>query len=195
MVMGHLATALIPASKLKSPPLWWLLFCAQFGDIFWLTISLFGLETLKPDSFLDVSIIGMSIDMPYSHTGAGVLIESLVIGGIAFAVWKSVPLAAWSAFLTFAHWLQDLASGWQHEVFTVGSPKIGLGLYNTNPYLAMGIEVGFALAMVLLYFRMEASKGREVSRRGKIILLAVFVGGSTFFIPNATHSMRQIFGL
>lgn len=193
--MGHFATALLPYSKLRGTPAWLLLLCAQFGDWTWLLLALANVEAPTPTNFLDVSIVGLEAAMPYSHTGLGTLVQTVAVAAVVQAVWKNKALSLWCGGLVFLHWVQDLVSGWPHEVFTVDTPKIGFGFYETNPYLAFGIEVVFSLGCCLWFVKSEAAFGRPLSQRNKLILFAVFVGGSTMFIPTATHSFRTLLGL
>jgi hypothetical protein len=195
VTMGHFATALFPYSKVKDSPAWLLLFCSQLSDFFWLFLAIFGIESPTPTNFLDVTIVGLKVTMPYSHTGAGTLALAAVTGGIVQGVWKNKALSIWCGVLVLAHWVQDLISGWRHEIFTVGTPKIGLGLYDTNPYVAFAIELAFAFACCVWFVQSEAKQGRPLTQRAKVILYAAFVGGSTMFIPTATHSFRTLLGL
>ena len=65
----------------------------------------------------------------------------------------------------------------------------------SNPYLAFAIEAAFAAALCVWFVRSEAVQGRPIARPKQAVLAAVLVGGSLFFVPNATTSMRTLFGL
>jgi hypothetical protein len=194
MMMGHFATALIPYSRVKGASAWLLLLCAALPDFLWLTLALFGIETPRPDSFLDVSIIGLKATMPFSHTGVGVTLLALATFGIVQGIWKNKSLSIWCGVLVVLHWLCDLLSGWHHEVLWAGTPNIGLDLYARSPYIAFAIEIVFSAALVSWFVKSE-SKERPLTTKQKAILYASFVGGSTIFLPTAYSSLRALLGL
>jgi hypothetical protein len=195
MTMGHFVTALVPQGRMKDAPIWLLLFCAQLPDFVWLALALVGLETPTPASFLDVSIIGLHAEMPYSHTGAGILVMALATAGVVYAVWRQRDLALWCGALVIVHELCDLLSGWQHEIFTRGTPRIGLGLYARSPVVALLIEAVFSALVVAWYVRNERLQGRAIAQKKQARLYAIFAGGSLFFIGNAYTSFRTLLHL
>jgi hypothetical protein len=195
MTMGHLATALVPHSRLRDAPLWLLLLCAQLPDFLWLVLALAGLEAPAPTNFLDVTIVGLRTDLIYSHSGAGVALTALVTAGIVYAVWRRADLSAWCAALVVLHWLEDLVCGWKHELLARGSPRVGLDLYTRGPYLAFAIEGVFAAALVAWYVRSEARQGRGLAAGKQVALYAAFVGGSLMFAGTSYYSFRTLLGL
>jgi hypothetical protein len=195
VTMGHFATALIPYGRVKDAPLWVLLLCAQLPDFLWLGLALAGVEVTTPESFLDVTITGMKVEMVYSHVGVGVVGLAAIAGGAVYAAYRRRDIALWCGALVFVHWLCDLLSGWAHEWLFAGSRKIGFDLYARSPYAAFAIEAAFSAALVFFYVRGEARQGRAVSRTAQIRLYAVFVGGTLLFAPTAYVSMRSWLGL
>jgi len=153
-----------------------------------------GLEPTEPVSFLDVAVKDLHVDMIYSHSGAGVVVAALLVAGIVHGVWRRRFLSAWCAGLVAVHWLCDLVSGFAHEAFVAGSPKIGLDLYATRPELAFIVEAAFAGALVAWFVRHERLAGRPVRSRMQVALVAVFVGGGLSMIPTVSTSLRQLVG-
>lgn len=194
MVMGHYATALVPFHKLKGAPIWLLLLCAQLGDVVWLLLALAGIESPSPPSFLDVTIIGLKVTMPWSHTGLDSLLMALLTAGLVQLVWKSRQLTLWCAALVLGHWLCDLLCGWKHEILVPGTPMIGLDLYSHSPYVAFAIETVFAAALVAWFIRARRLDGHSLSPRVQAALYGVFAGGSAMLAPTAYSSLRSLLG-
>lgn len=195
MTMGHFATALVPASRLRDAPVAFLLVCANLPDFVWMALAFGGLEPTTPTSFLDVSIQTLHAEMLFSHGAVWVLGFAAGVAGAGYALYRRREVAIWATVVVIVHLLCDYLSGWEHEVFGAGSLRVGLDLYRRSPVLAFAIEAAFAAALVTFYVRSERAQGRGPSPKRTAALYAVFAGGSLFFIANATHSMRQLFGL
>ena len=195
MIVGHFATALIPHSRLRKAPLWLLLLASNLGDYLWLVLVPLGMEKATPESFLKVTFANMRVEMPYSHDLVPTLILAAVTAALVFAVYRERALALWCGGLVIMHLLADLLCGFPHYVFGPGTPEIGLGLYGTQPHLAILIEAVFGGAIVFWFVRSESSQGRMLARGKVIALYAVFVAGALFWLPTATVSLESLFAM
>ena len=191
MTMGHYATVLIPSARRPLAPIALLLFCANLPDFVWLACWLTGIEPTQPASFLNVSFRSIWVDMAWSHSVVSVVLQA-ALAGAAVHVWKrDLWTTAWSAGLVVAHLAEDLVSGFTHRLLPAkSSATIGLGLYDTDPVLAILVEAAFATACVWWFLHVRA----DATPKRRVILYAVFVGGSLLFLPNADYSMNQLLG-
>lgn len=194
MTMGHYATALLPWAKNKSWPLWLLLVCGQWGDLLWLALAVAGLEPTTPENVLDVTIINMKVSMLWSHGLLSALLQALAVAGLVFAVTKQRALALWCAGLIVLHVACDGLVGWKHELLGEGSPKWGLGFYESPSTLlpAIVLEAAFGALCVWWFLRERAKAGIPVSPRRRVALYAVFSAGAFLFALNATVSVREM---
>jgi hypothetical protein len=194
VIVGHYATALIPHSRVREAPLWLFLLVANLSDFVWLLCVPFGLEKTEPRSFLDVSFKALQTDMPYSHDLVPLTVTAAVVAGAVFAVWRLPKVAMWCGALMLAHFACDWLCGYQHHLFGEGTPTLGLGLYSSQPHLAIVIEALFGAACVYWFVRSEAKQSRPLPKKRALALYAVFVGGALVWLPTATLSLNQVLG-
>jgi len=71
----------------------------------------------------------------------------------------------------------------------------GLGLYASNPYLAILIEALFSIVVLWYFFREEAKKGIIRTTKNRIANISVFAYGIIFILLIATKSFRQLFSI
>lgn len=82
-----------------------------------------------------------------------------------------------------------------HHVFGSDSIDISLGLYASNAYLAIGIEVMFTAIVMLYFFSQESKNAIEHTGKNKISIIALFVFGIAFMLSIAKTSFRDWFGI
>lgn len=195
MVAGHYATALFARQKVPQAPLVLLLVCAISLDIIWLTLCQFGLESLKPDSWLVASINHLQVSMPYSHDLLPVIGWTIFFSIAGLVITREIFVALWCGILVFVHWLCDLLVGFTHYLWDAMPPKFGLNLYVTHPYLAILIETLFCFLVVTWFVRKRATTGRPLATKYIVMLYLLYVGGALSLLPLAEHNLSYWWGL
>ena len=169
MVAGHFATALVAKQRVPRGHLAFYLVISQLPDLLWHLFHFTGLEVTSPANPMQASLDTMRVQMTYSHdllpTVGWVLIAALLGRGL-YGAWR--PGVAAGA-LVVVHAICDALSGHPHHIFGPDSAEIGLGLYQSAPYLALLIEAIFTAAVVGFVVWSDARAG--VRRRRTTCLL------------------------
>ena len=77
----------------------------------------------------------------------------LVVFLIGKLIFKSSKIGFIGVILILGHFILDFFSGHTHHIFGEESHVVGLGLYATNVYLAIGIEAIFSSLMLWYFFK------------------------------------------
>jgi membrane-bound metal-dependent hydrolase YbcI (DUF457 family) len=161
MFVGHASLAFAAKSRLPRTPLAVLL-AATFGlDILWPVLVLLGIERVRIDPG-NTAFTPLAFDAyPWSHS----LVMALVWGGLAALAWLAIRRDATAAWvigaLVVSHWVLDFASHradmplWPGE----GSPRLGLGLWNSIP-ATLALEGAMFAAGIFLYVRATRARDR-----------------------------------
>jgi hypothetical protein len=133
--------------------------------------------------------------MTYSHdllpTVAWVVVAILAGRGL-FGGWRPGITAG---VLVLVHLVCDAISGHEHHLFGPESPSIGLGLYASAPYVALGIEAVFTAGVMAWVLARDARNGVRRSTATLVVWAAVFGGGVLMMVPSADLSMSELTGL
>lgn len=192
MIVGHYAAALVPYSKLKGRPLWLLLLCANVPEFLWLLLALLNVEPASPPSILDASFQNLKVSMTYSHNLVPGFVQGLIVFAVVQAFFRDRPLAIWCGVLTVVHVLCDLIVGFEHQLLGPETMQVSLNTYGHAPYLAILIELAFALACIFYFQRSEKRSGRPLERKRLMALYAVFTIGILAWLPAATMPLREM---
>jgi membrane-bound metal-dependent hydrolase YbcI (DUF457 family) len=150
MFIGHFAVGL--ASKKLAPraPLSVLLAAPLLLDLLWPLFLLAGWESVRiipgGNPFLHLQFVSY----PISHSLAAALLWAAIFGGVYW--WRRGDrTAGWVLFGgVVSHWVLDAASHVPDMALWPGSPKVGLGLWNSVPGTVI-VEVLMFLAGVWIY--------------------------------------------
>jgi hypothetical protein len=115
-----------------------------------------------------------------------------LIGKVLF---KSNKIGLVSTVLVIIHFILDFFSGHMHHIFGAETMEAGLGLYASNPYLAIAIEAVFSVGALWYFFREETKKGIIRTTKNKVAILSIFAYGIIFMLLIATRSFREILGI
>ena len=195
MLAGHFTTALVAHQKYPKGTLLFFLIASQLQDILWIICHYFGLERTGPSDVFDTTLSNMAVNMLYSHDLIPLIFWLLLIFLIGKLVFKDTKIGLLGAALVLGHFVLDFFSGHPHHLFGLDSSAVGLGLYATNVYLAIGIEAVFIIASLAYFFSLEAKKGVQRSTKNKASIIGVFVFGIVFMLSIATTSYRELFGI
>lgn len=194
MIVGHFATAFIAHKHDKKPPLLFFLVISQLQDLLWLIFHYLGLEVTSPTNVLEASFKTIKVDMLYSHD----LIPSLFWVLFAFLlgkfIYKSNKTGLIAALLILGHGVLDSLAGFNHHIFGQHTHSIGLGLYDSNIYLALAIETVFTLLVLAYVYRDKFDHIKE-NIKSYSILAGVYVYGMVFCLLTAEKSFSELFNL
>ena len=195
MLVGHYSTALLAHQKFPKGTLLYFLIASQLQDLLWFTFHYLGLERTGPSDVFNTKLTNLAVDMLYSHD----LLPQIIWVGIIFLIgkmlFKNTKIGLLGSALVIGHFVLDLFSGHAHHVFGAGSQNIALGLYATNPFLAIGIEAIFTLGVLWYYFGQETKNGIQRTSKNKASIIGLFVFGIIFMLSIATTSFRELFGI
>lgn len=185
MFVGHFAMGF--AAKAASPrvSLGTLMLAAQFVDLLWASLLLFGLEQVViAPGITNVTAIDFTY-YPFSHSLAAVIGWGFLIAGLYWIVRRSLWGAGVVGGLVVSHWVLDLIvhradlplyPGGLVPPHTFGSTThLGLGLWNSLPATVLVEGLLFA-GGVFLYVSVTKASG-QLGRYGFWTLTAVLIGG------------------
>lgn len=195
MLVGHYSTALLAHQKFPKGTLLYFLIASQLQDLLWFTFHLLGLEVTGPSDVFNTTLQSMSVDMLYSHDLLPQIIWVVIIFLIGKFLFKNTKVGLLGAALVVGHFVLDLFSGHPHHIFGAESQNIALGLYASNPYLAIGIEAIFTVAVLWYYFGQETKNGIQRTSKNKASIIGLFVFGIVFMLSIATTSFREWLGI
>lgn len=164
-------------------------------DFLWFLFHYLGLEPTHPSDAFDATLSNMMVDMIYSHDLLPQLFWLAIVFLIGILLFKSTKIGLVSMALVSIHFILDFFSGHMHHIFGADTMEAGLGLYASNPYLAIFIEALFIIAALWYFFIQEAKKGIIRSTKNRITIISVFSYGIVFMILIATKSFRELFGI
>ncbi len=195
MLAGHYTTALVAYQKYPKGTLLYFLIVSQLQDLLWFTFHYLGLETTGPEDVFNTTLSNMTVEMLYSHDLVPQIFWVIIIFLIGKFLFKDNKVGLIGAALVVGHFVLDFFSGHPHHIFGVETPHAGLGLYASNVFLAIGIEVVFSAAILWYFFKEEAKNGIERTSKNKMSIIGLFVFGILFMLSIATVSFRELFGI
>ncbi len=135
-------------------------FAAQFIDLLWPFLLLFGLERVSVDPGNTVITPLHFEHYPWSHSGLMVLLWGLLFGLVYFAYRRDLRASLLLGALVVSHWLLDLLVHAPDLPLLPGSDLlVGLGGWNI-PLLTYVLEFGILGGGVWYYNRATRAKGK-----------------------------------
>ncbi|HTO92816.1 MAG TPA: hypothetical protein VMM80_00550 [Bacteroidota bacterium] len=160
MFIGHYAVALAAKKAAPRTSLGTLFMAAQFVDLLWPLLLLAGVEHVQPVQSESPFLRLEFTDYPVSHSLAGAVVWSLVLGGLYRLIRRETRGALVVGACVFSHWVLDfLTHRPDLPLWFSGGPHVGLGLWNS--VVGTGIvEGGLFLAGAAVYLKTTQKKGR-----------------------------------
>ncbi|HTR99392.1 MAG TPA: hypothetical protein VML00_06540, partial [Bacteroidota bacterium] len=160
MFIGHYAVALAAKKAAPRTSLGTLFMAAQFADLLWPLLLLAGVEHVQPVQSESPFLRLEFTDYPVSHSLAGALLWSLVLGGLYRLIRRETRGALVVGGCVFSHWILDLLT---HRpdlpLWFSGGPYAGLGLWNSVWGTGI-VEGGLFLAGAAVYLKTTRMKDR-----------------------------------
>ncbi len=195
MLAGHYATALVAYQKFPKGTLIYFLIASQLQDILWFLFHYLGLERTAPSDVFDTTLSNMAVNMLYSHDLLPLIAWLIIVFIVGKLLFKQNTIGLVGSALVLGHFVLDFFSGHPHYIFGMDTSKVGLGLYATNVYLAIGIEALTSAGLLAYFFSQEAKVGVTRTTKNKAAIIGLFVFGVVFMLTIATKSFRQLFGI
>jgi len=195
MLAGHFATALVADQVFTKKTLLYFLIVSQLQDLLWFTFHYLGFEPTGPTDVFDTTLSNMTVDMLYSHDLVPQMVWVLLIFLIGKFLFKNNKVGLIGAALVVGHFVLDFFSGHPHHIFGEETHQVGLGLYASNVFLAIGIEAIFSAAVLWYFFQQETKNGIQRTSKNKASVIGLFVFGIVFMLTIATTSFRELFGI
>jgi hypothetical protein len=131
MFIGHFGVALAAKKVAPRTSLGTLILGAQFLDLLWPIFLLFGIEHVQiVPGITKVSPFDFT-DYPVSHSLLMVLVWSVLVGGIYYALRRYARGARIVGLCVLSHWVLDFIVHRPDLPLWPGGPRLGLGLWNS----------------------------------------------------------------
>ena len=195
MLAAHYSTAMLACQRFPRGTLTYFLIASQLQDLLWLSFHYLGLEPTLPEDLMNVTLQGLKVDMQYSHDLLPQVFWMLVTYGVGRLVFKSNSIGIAGSLLVLGHFILDVLSGFPHHIFGPHTHDVGLSLYVSNVYLAIGIEAVFVTLVLWYFFRSEEKLGRKRTPGNKRAIIGLFAFGVLFLLFVAKTSFRNWFGI
>jgi len=145
--IDHAATALLIKRRFPSAPMTWLLVSVQAMELAWVALNYLGIERTTTESTVhSVADIHLAY-MPYSHSVGIALISALAAWLIIEKGFHRAVLGRAVGLGIVTHLILDLLTHGHDIVLWPGltSPKLGLGLYESAPFVAFIVELTYGI--------------------------------------------------
>ena len=194
MLAGHYAASLVLKSVEKRASLGLLFIAAQLVDFLVPLFAVFGLEHYRFVEGFTESTDFELVSVSYTHS----LVAAFVWAAIAYGIVRRAKptlggvksIATVVAVAVLSHWFLDLLVHTADlPLLGDGSPKLGLGLWNSAP-ASLALEVIFIGGSTLMYLRATSGAG-PIARYGMIGLATVMLmlTASFMFGPPVTENI------
>lgn len=165
---GHLAIGFAAKPIAPEAPLWALLLATEVPDLLFLGFEAVGVEyqaVTQTDLKKGMQIISPGFN-PWSHGLFMIAVWSILIGGIAYFVFRNRRTSIVLGLLVFSHWVLDfIVHPPELPLFFDGSPLIGLGLWSsgTGFIFSVILEIVLLFLGVVIYLRTRKGKREKAS--------------------------------
>ena len=175
MFIGHFGAGFAGKKFSKSASLGTYFMAAQWIDLIWPILVLFGIEKVEIEPGIS-SVTPLNFSYyPFTHSLVGVLLWSILFGTIYFFIKKNYKTSIILGLLVLSHWFLDLIVHIPDLPIIPGEGfKVGLGLWNS--FAATLIVEGLVFTIGLyLYLKSTIAKNKtgSYSLLGLVIFLVV----------------------
>jgi len=151
--IGHFGLGFAAKKVTLRPSLGTLFMAAQFVDLLWPLLLLFGLERVEIDPGNTAFTPLNFVSYPYSHSLLFAVVWGVLFGTVYYIIRKNKQASIVLGLLVVSHWLLDLIV---HRpdlpLLPWMGPKVGLGLWNSVA-ASIIVEGLIFLGGVLIYLR------------------------------------------
>jgi len=184
MFIGHFGVGFAAKSIAKKVSLGTLFLAAQFIDLIWPILLIFGLERVEIDPGNTVVTPLNFIHYPFTHSLFGVLIWALLFGLVYFAIKRNLKHSIILGVLVLSHWFLDaIVHRPDLPLFPNSDTMFGFGLWNSliGTIVVEGAIFAFG---VYIYNRLT----KPLNKKGLygfwgLVIFLIVVYFSNFFGP------------
>lgn len=163
MFIGHFAVSLAAKKPAPDVSLGTMILSASFIDLLWPLFLVLGLEHVRVAPGITAVTPLDFYDYPITHSLAGVLGWSFLVGGIYWIRRKNLTSAAVVGAGVFSHWVLDLLTHRPDLPLAPGFDfMVGLGLWDSLP-ATIAVEGGLFAAGVFIYSKATKPRNRTGS--------------------------------
>ncbi|MHC1772026.1 MAG: hypothetical protein AB9907_09865 [Flexilinea sp.] len=144
--IGHLAMGFAAKTVGPKVPLGVLLAASWLLDILYFVFAFAGIESAE-----NITKPGV-VPTPFSHGLFMAVIWSVLAGLLVWRVYRSTRAGMVIGLVVFSHWVLDFISWNNLYLLFEGSPKVGLGLFNSLGGNFILVEVGLFVVGLAIYF-------------------------------------------
>jgi LexA-binding, inner membrane-associated putative hydrolase len=159
MFIGHFALGLAAKRVTPRVSLAILFSAAQLADILWPFLLLFGIEQVRIVPGITASTPFDFISYPYSHSLLFLTLWGVVLGFLCSRTVGNGRTFTVIGALVISHWLLDFVTHRPDMPLYPGSPKFGLGLWNSIAGTIV-VELVMFAAGVWVYVRATRPRDR-----------------------------------
>ena len=180
MFIGHFGAGFAGKKFSKSASLGTYFLAAQWIDLIWPILVLFGIEKVEiGPGISSVTPLNFSY-YPFTHSLVGVLLWSILFGTIYFFIKKNYKTSIILGLLVLSHWFLDLIVHIPDLPIIPGEGlKVGLGLWNS--FAATLIVEGLVFT-IGLYLYLKSTKTKN--KTGNYYLLGLVIFLVAIYISN-----------
>ena len=159
MFLGHFGLAFAAKKAAPKTSLGTLVFAAQFADMLWPVLLLFGIEHVRIVPGLLAASPFDFTSYPISHSLVAQFGWGLLLGLIYWAIKRDARSALFVGGLVPTHWVLDFIAHRPDMPIYPGGPKYGLGMWYSVP-LTVFVEFVLFAAGIALYISATRAKDR-----------------------------------
>jgi hypothetical protein len=173
MFIGHFGAGFAGKKFSKSASLGTYFMAAQWIDLIWPILVLFGIERVEIEPGIS-SVTPLNFSYyPFTHSLVGVLVWAILFGTIYYFIKKNYKTSIILGLLVLSHWFLDLIVHIPDLPIIPGEGfKVGLGLWNS--FAATLIVEGFVFA-VGLYLYLKSTKTKNKTGNYSLLGLVIFL--------------------
>lgn len=174
MFIGHFGVGLAAKSAARKVSLGTLFLAAQWIDLVWPILLLFGLERVRIDPGNTAFTPLDFVYYPFTHSLIGVLIWAALFAVVYYLIRRNLKVSLLLGLLVVSHWLLDLIVHRPDLPLTLSNEHmVGLGLWN-NITTTLVIEGLIFLVGTIFYLKITKANDK-VGRYGTLGLFAFLV--------------------
>lgn len=173
MFIGHFGAGFAGKKFSKSASLGTYFMAAQWIDLVWPILVLFGIEKVEIDPGIS-SVTPLNFYYyPYTHSLVGVLVWAILFGTIYYFIKKNYKTSIILGLLVLSHWFLDLLVHIPDLPILPGEGlKVGLGLWNS--FAATLIVEGLVFT-IGLYLYLKSTKAKNKTGNYSLLGLVIFL--------------------
>jgi hypothetical protein len=178
--LGHFGVAFAARKVAAIPSLGTLILAAQLADGIWPILVLLGIERVSIVPGITAATPLDFVSYPYSHSLVADVGWAAIFAGIYYARRRDARGAAWLAVLVLSHWVLDALSHRPDLPTWPGGPKVGAGLWYSQPAT---LVVEFTLYAGGVWLYAKATRARD--RLGRALLWSFVATLAALYLASA----------